>query len=290
MAEPGPADEPLEPAAVPGVLRLPAEPVVSLRERAERQFGHQHGAGLAQPLDDRRVVVDHLVLIGRRAAGRRGCLWSRRDPLRPMGCRAAGRGTPGLDLLVRRGGLLQREFLGERHDAVEAGAVFLQPLEIHARQIGGRDVTLLDQRRERRDRQERQVLDARRGAARRCRRSRLRASRSAWRRLRLLARQIGPERDRRFGVERDVDVAQPFEVRQVRVDPVQRLLLLRVGEVDAEDLLGAVERLLSIRCGACACWARAGAARPAATAAGTVFRKRRRAARDVARNASASSS
>ena len=63
VADPGPADEPLDPRLrIPGIARLPAEPHVALRERAERELGDEHRAGVAQPLDDRRVVVDHLIL------------------------------------------------------------------------------------------------------------------------------------------------------------------------------------------------------------------------------------
>jgi hypothetical protein len=59
-----------------------------------------------------------------------------------------------------------------------------------------------------------------------------------------LAGEVRPERDGRFGVERDVDLAQRLERIEVAVDAVQRLLLLGVAEVHAEDLLAALERVL----------------------------------------------
>ena len=95
-------------------------------------------------------------------------------------------------------------------------------------------------------------------------------------RLRLLPRQIRPERHRGFGVERDVECTEPLVVLQVVVDAVERGLLFLLAEIDAEDLLGTVEGfprdpwwlLLRER--------RRGDA--GATAAGMTFRKRRRAA------------
>ena len=53
-----------------GLFVRSAEPAIALRERAERELGHEHRAGLAQPLDDRRVVVEHLIDV-RLAAPRR---------------------------------------------------------------------------------------------------------------------------------------------------------------------------------------------------------------------------
>ena len=55
----GPADEPLEPCVgVPWIARLPAKPLVAHGQRAQRELGHQHGAGLVEPLDHGRVLVD----------------------------------------------------------------------------------------------------------------------------------------------------------------------------------------------------------------------------------------
>ena len=97
----------------------------------------------------------------------------------------------------------------------------------------------LDQRRERRDRQERDLLRRQVRRHDRPRELQLRAGR----RLagRPLAGQVRPERDRRLGVERDVELAQLLVAVEVSIDAVERHLLLGLVEVDAEEALGGVE-------------------------------------------------
>ena len=90
--------------------------------------------------------------------------------------------------------------------------------------------------------------------------------------------KVRPERDRRLGVERHVDLAQLLVGLEIAVDAGERLLLLGVGEVDAEDLLAAVERVLAdaARLLRRLLRKRRATARPPATAAGTALRNRRR--------------
>ena len=127
---------------------------------------------------------------------------------------------------------------------VQSRAVLFQALEVHLRQVGGRHVTTLNERREGRHRQEGKIVQRCRPRGRRlqpdvdfCARCRAR--------FRFLARQVRPERDRRLGIERNVHAAQPFVRVEIPVDAVERLFFLLLGEINAEDLLRAVQRLLA---------------------------------------------
>ena len=96
---------------VPRVPRLPAEPAVPLRERAHRELGDEHGAGLPQPLDDGGVVVDDLLLKRRRAEGRRDALGGE-QVLGAPGNAVQRTAVPArLDLAVGRRRLLERQVL-----------------------------------------------------------------------------------------------------------------------------------------------------------------------------------
>jgi hypothetical protein len=68
----------------------------------------------------------------------------------------------------------------------------------------------------------------------------------AWRRawLGLLSGKVRAERDRRLGIERNLDRAKLLERLQVAVHTSERRFLVGLGKVDSEDLLSAVERVL----------------------------------------------
>ena len=56
-----------------------------------------------------------------------------------------------------------------------------------------------------------------------------------------VARQVRTKADRRFGVERDRQISKPLERIEIAAHAGGCRFLLRVREVDAHDLLGAVE-------------------------------------------------
>src|SRR5262249_7937512 len=73
--------------------------------------------------------------------------------------------------------------------------------------------------------------------------NRLSASRT--RRLnRLLSGKRRMERDRRLGVERDLDLTQCLVVGEVTVDSIERHSFLRVGELEADQLFRSVLHVL----------------------------------------------
>ena len=148
------------------------------------------------------------------------------------------------DLLVGLRRLGERQLLGERDDAVELRSVLLQPIEIHLREVGGGDLSTLDEWSQRGDREECEIVE--RGSRRGGRLEGhfdLRARRRA--RLGLPAREVRTEGDGRLRVERNVDRAQLLEGVEVAVDAAERLRLFGIGEVDAEDLLAALQRVLA---------------------------------------------
>ena len=62
VADPGPGRRSARPfLRVPRIVGAAAEPAIALRQRAERELGDEHRAGVAQPLDDRGVVVEDLL-------------------------------------------------------------------------------------------------------------------------------------------------------------------------------------------------------------------------------------
>ena len=59
VADEGPADDPLEPCVGShGLFVCPPNQLSPLRQLAGRELGDQHGAGVAQHLDDAGVVVE----------------------------------------------------------------------------------------------------------------------------------------------------------------------------------------------------------------------------------------
>ena len=138
------------------------------------------------------------------------------------------------------------------------------------REIGRRHVAPLEERCERRNRQERQVVERRRA-----RRRRLSVTL-------ILAPGVAPGfgflpgRYGRKVIAGSVSsgmsmLAKLLEGVEIAVDASERLLLFGVGEVDAEDLLAAVERLLSFAAPAPAAAERRGGQTPG-TAAGIARR------------------
>ena len=121
---------------VPGVVRRAAEPHAALRERAHRQLRDQHRAGIAQPLDDGRVEIDHLILVRRGAPGGLDALGGQQILRAPRNAVQRSAILAGLDLGVGRRRLLERELLGQRDHALQRVAVLLQTIEIDLRQLG----------------------------------------------------------------------------------------------------------------------------------------------------------
>ena len=234
----------------PRVARRAAEPHAALRQRAHRQLGAQHRAGVAQPLDDGRVHLRHPPFVGcgppRRPDpfGVEQILHAERDAMQRSAVAA------GLDLLVSGGGLRARQVLRQRDDAVELIAVVLEPREIHAGEIGRRDPAALDERREDGDRLEGQILQVRRRVRpRRLGDGEPDGARGFARRQRGQTcsglTPVGTEGHRRLGVERDVEPAQLLVAIEVPADAAGGHLLFRVGEVQVVDLLGALQDVLA---------------------------------------------
>jgi hypothetical protein len=248
VAAAGPADDPLEPRDVShGFFVLPpnqtspiaSSPVVSL----------QDGARLAHALDGGGVDRRHVILVGVGAPrgadvpGREQILDAVRDAVeRPLV-------TAGANLSIRRGRLRAREILGQRHHALQRVAVPLQAGEIQLGQLGRGNQPRLDERGERRQRQERDLIvgracrearaiDVQRGVRRRASRPR-RAARRADRRAR-----VGFERESRLDVVVDRNPAQRVVVLPVDADVRRHQIVLGVGEDHARDLLGAAQGIL----------------------------------------------
>ncbi len=111
---------------VPRILGLPAEPAVARRQFARRQFRQQDRARLAQHLDNARVFVDHLILVGARAPG--GLVALHRDDVLGAPRNPVQRSFifPGRDFRVGLLGLRARHVVEERDHAIQLGVVFMQ--------------------------------------------------------------------------------------------------------------------------------------------------------------------
>ena len=274
VAEPGPADDPLDPLLrVPRIVGLAAEPVVALRQRAHRELRDEDRAGVAQPLDDGGVVVEDLILKRAGAPRRRDAL-GREQVLRAPGDAVKRPSvSAGADLAIGLRRLRQREILGQRDDAVQLRPVLLQPIEVHLRQSvdetsrrwssGASAVT---------GRKARSSIERPDAPAAGERRPSLRAGCGAG--LRLLARKIGTEGDGRLGIERDVELAKLLEDARLRLTPAAACFSSASVKSTPKIFSAQSSVALSMR-GACCC--AAPAARLAPTAAGIAARKRRRA-------------
>ena len=129
VADPGPADDPLEPRSrFHGLFVCPRNQLVALRERAHRKLRHQHRAGVREPFDDRGVVVEHLVLERARHPTWSEFPWSRRDPSHPRDAVQWPLVCACADVSICLRGLSEREILGQRDDAIELRSVLLEPL------------------------------------------------------------------------------------------------------------------------------------------------------------------
>src|SRR5690606_10425975 len=99
---------------LPRVARHAAEPLVTLRESAERQLRDEDRAGLVELAHDGRVHVDDLVLV-RLCAERRAVAPRCKQVLRAPGDAVERPAIPACsDLGVHPRGLLERTLLGER--------------------------------------------------------------------------------------------------------------------------------------------------------------------------------
>ena len=154
VAAPGPAlDARRALLEQPRVHRLPAEPDVVERERAEAELRDQHRARLVQPARRRR-----------RPSSARGCGTARRRrssampavssrSLAPQGMPCSGpRYLPAAISASARRACGEREVAGERDDAPELRVEALEPLEVDAREPLGRQLARLDPARQRRRR------------------------------------------------------------------------------------------------------------------------------------------
>ena len=120
---------------VPWIARAAGKPHVAVRQLTGRQLGDQYGARVTKPFHDGGVGGWHLVLVRLRAPGRP-------DPFRGEEIfDAVGNAverpliTSCADLAVGLLRLRTRTIFGERHNAVEHVAEFLQAREVQLRQL-----------------------------------------------------------------------------------------------------------------------------------------------------------
>ena len=146
----------------PRIHRLPAEPDVVQRQRAQAELGHQHRAGLVQALH-------HYGIFGRDAIAKRLGSICGRDARRIEQILAAPRNAvqrPAIlsrrDLCVRLLRLLQRQLARQRDHAMQLGIELLQPLQINIREPLGGELARLDPARELSHGRERNIFVARR--------------------------------------------------------------------------------------------------------------------------------
>ena len=141
-----------------GLRVLPPNHWSPIARAPSGQLGHQHGAGFLEPGRDRGLLVDHPVLELRGAPGRRIA----RVGDQVLGAPGNAVQRPAIlargDLGVGLRGLLERQILGERDDALQQRVEPLEPAEIELRQLGRAELAGADQGRKLGDRQERQSL------------------------------------------------------------------------------------------------------------------------------------
>ncbi len=145
VADDGPADDPLEPCVGShGLLVCPPNQLSPAASSPRRQLGDQHGAGVAQHLDDARRSR---ALLGEGRRAPRGLealhgddvLHAPRDAVqRPLV-------ASGGDLPVGLGRLRHSVVVEERHDVVQRGVAAVQPRQVHPRQLRGRHLLRADE-------------------------------------------------------------------------------------------------------------------------------------------------
>ncbi len=128
--------------------RLPAEPDVVERQRAQTQLGDQHRARLVQAMHHRRVARRHamperLGAVGRRNASRvEQILHAERNAVQRPAIPSRG------DFGVGLPGARERDVRRLRDDAAEPGVESIDPIEIDAGEAFGGQRLLLDPARE----------------------------------------------------------------------------------------------------------------------------------------------
>ena len=128
VADPGPADEPLDPCSgVPRVAGAAAVPDIAHGQRAECELGDEHSPGFVEALHDGSVALELLVPI-RRSAPARGIALDREQVLRAPG-NAVQRATrvAGGQFTIGHGRLPTRPLRRARDLEQQVGIVALQP-------------------------------------------------------------------------------------------------------------------------------------------------------------------
>jgi hypothetical protein len=121
VAEPGPADDPLEPCRDSTDCSCGRRPTDRRTPSLRRELRHQHGARIAQANDHFGVVIDDAILEVVRAPRRRialrieEILHAIRNAVQQPAI------APGRDRAIRRTRLGQRALFHERRHAIELG-------------------------------------------------------------------------------------------------------------------------------------------------------------------------
>jgi hypothetical protein len=131
-------------AARTGERRVGVVVAEAARKLDHRQFRDEHRAGVREPLDDRRVVVEDLIAIGLGAPRRRDAF--RREEIlhaiRNAEERAILHAASG-ELCVGGGSFAERALARNRDDRAELRAIFFEPREIEIRQLHRGDLARL---------------------------------------------------------------------------------------------------------------------------------------------------
>ena len=158
-ADAEPADEPLEPLRGSHGLRVrPPNQRSPMASAPSDSLATSTAPASSSRAATVALPVDHPVLERRRAPGGRIARIGD-QVLGPPGNavqRTAIMARGDLPIGLRR--LLEREVLGERHDALQQRVEPLEPLEIKLRQLGRADLPASDQGRQLDDRQERELF------------------------------------------------------------------------------------------------------------------------------------
>jgi hypothetical protein len=102
---------------IPGVLGSARVPVAAHRQLAHREFRDQHRARLAEPLDDRCVMIGNLLAERRHPPRRANALGGEQVFGAPGNAMQWSAIAAGGDLAVGLRGLFERQLFGQIHDA-----------------------------------------------------------------------------------------------------------------------------------------------------------------------------
>ncbi len=223
----------------PRTLGPALKPEVALRQRAHGEFGHQHRARVAQPLDAGGVVFGHALHVrlgapgGQNALGIEKILDSKRNTVQRPAILA------GPDFPIGFGGVFERDVFGEGDEAEQLGRILLHAREVHLGQVCGRDRARAQQRSKPGDRPVGGVFQVRRRLDGRHRGD---GGGKALRTFDGLAiGQAGVEGERGLGVVRDIDLAQGFVVTQRPVDAGEHHVHFAVLKIEAKQHEGAFQ-------------------------------------------------